>query len=1054
MPLMSLKQALELSPEEQSTLGDVVEKIKDVAEFFNDAFEALDGSPVLESLEKALPWIVEVADSSGLPFVKFAGSFLGKLLQQKDPEVLGRLACTLAYERAAVQAVKRVGEPGIKLNSLSIRKGMKDFVPSRVVDFKTLSLSNVLSHPFVREADRALLHYAERVGYAGTQCTRLQTAAHQLFVGNLRLVLSDGETAEKFQPFRRLVSMGTVGQSPFAALENHQEYQRRLFQRAPLFNTEPFALDHIYVDTDCSLLQWGDIRSGRKDPFDTHLPRRPLLSTVMDLITDHRLDDAIVIQGVAGAGKSSFTLRLCVELMDRGFHPIRIRLRDVPLDMNLAEALPRAVLLHEAGLPLTERGSQAQDDLFLGGNLFRESVAQGGFNICPWVLILDGWDEISLSASEGFRLQVTRMLRELRQEYLKNRSPVIRVVITGRPSVDVTESHFLLQSTPVLTIRALAPAQLNLLMSRLVAAVETAPLSVGSAETRIFANQDSLGKVRESYESCFKDGEKISGSMEIFSLPLLAHLAMRLVSVAQRPIGELLQNSTHLYRNLVDEIAWRRGRLGEGAAALVDEIGPDFSLRGRLRETAAAVTVFGKENIPARELAIRLGFKPRELETWAQDSTRTHFLTQLLINFFFKGGNEKLGCEFLHKSFREYLFAEYIVEVLKSFGRLQAEAWPERRESEYWKDFPRDTHLWKLSRSLGDCLSAQWMSNEVSRHVWALLEWEIERSNSHSARAPRRLEASPHSTEPLSFERWELVRDALADLWDWWGEGVHLRRPVGEDERGAVFGSAYVDGLVVNSAPRDPEVQQAGMMTVRTTTLDGHLGDAIFRLNVTVHSEIARRRRWPDSFDNTPEGWAVQRWNGVSDPGAGPRRYQSSISQGTQQWIVFAPAGGRPEYFEYFANRINSAGWRESFPCDMRLTGVDLRNAVLNVSGGMLIFDGCNLSRARIAAGCAVAARTVAQGMVFSNSGTGFLGGLFVTLCDLEGATLFVRSNGLRSQFTSQFENCNLRGVKFGYADLGGASFVNSPTDGASFKGAHLEGAQFDEISRPRDAGR
>ena len=98
--------------------------------------------------------------------------------------------------------------------------------------------------------------------------------------------------------------------------------------------------------------------------------------------------------------------------------------------------------------------------------------------------------------------------------------------------------------------------------------------------------------------------------------------------------------------------------------AVVEQIGPDLELRRRLQETAAAITVYQKETIPFRELAIRLGFKPADLERFASDSTRNNILTELLINFFFKGGNQNLGCEFLHKSFREYLYAEYLIETL------------------------------------------------------------------------------------------------------------------------------------------------------------------------------------------------------------------------------------------------------------------------------------------------------------------------------------------------------------------------------------------------------
>ena len=258
-----------------------------------------------------------------------------------------------------------------------------------------------------------------------------------------------------------------------------------------------------------------------------------------------------------------------------------------------------------------------------------------------------------------------------------------------------------------------------------------------------------------SYQKCFIKGENVSGSMEVFSLPLLAHLAMNLISVSQQPVRDLLQNSTYLYRNLVDEVVWWRGRLGEGSDAVVDQTGADLELRGRLQRTAVAITVFGTENIRSRELAIRLGLKVKELENWAQNSTKNHYLTELMIDFFFKGGNEKLGCEFLHKSFREYLFAEYIVESMKQFGRDQGKVWPEQPNHEYWKDFPEKSNLWQLSRHLAESLSAQWMNQEVATHLGALIRWEVDRADSPS-------NSDSRSTQPLSLERWEYVRDALA----------------------------------------------------------------------------------------------------------------------------------------------------------------------------------------------------------------------------------------------------------------------------------------------------
>jgi len=1044
MAFIPLIGALDLTAEEKSSLGETADKIKDVAEFFGDAYEVIESLPFYEALTKALPWVADAADASGIPFLKFVGGQLAKALKVKDPQVLGRLACTLAYQKAAAEAFKQVGSPDGSSKTATVVKGLKGYIPSSVTDFKGLSLSNALSHQFIFESDLALIYYSGKVGYSAAQTALIQSVVHQSFVDDLRLILSEGE---KFEPFRRLISLREGEDNPYAALRNHEEYQRRLFDEKRLFNTEPYALQHVYIDTDCSRLTWGAIRDG-SDPFDLKLPRQPLLETVLNLITDRDLDDAIVIQGAAGAGKSSFTLKLCKELSARGFHPIRIRLRDVPLDMNLTEALPRAVLVHDPGTSVDERGSQAHTDLFLGGNLFRETISYDGFNLCPWILILDGWDEISLSAAEGFRVKVTAMLSELRQRYLQNHSPRIRVVITGRPSVDVAESHFLLHSTPVLTIRTLTPPQLELLTNSLITAFETEPLAEHAGKTghsrnnRLDGLKSSMAYVRREYAELFARRESLSGSMEILSLPLLANLALRLARASPVSLHELLKTPTQLYRSLLDEIVWRRSRMGEGAEYLDERLAPNTTLRRKLGETAAAITLYGKENIPARELALRLKFKHTELEAWAQSSTRNHFLTELLINFFFKGGNERLGCEFMHKSFREYLYAEHIVECLKDFGSSQAKPWSERLHSEFWKDFAADTELFKLSRALGGALSAQWMSREVAGHVAALLEWEIERSARMQADAPGKASKSARPAEPLPLEKWELVRDALADLWDWWAEGVHLRRPVGEDDRGAVFLRAYVDELSENAAPRDPNVRKPGMSTIRATTVDAHLGDALFRLNVTVHYEVARQTGWLSDLPLDTTKHLEMLWREISSPTKRPRRHQTVMGRGRgREWIVFAPAGTDKSFFALYTHRINSAGWRSRFPSEIQLIGVDLRGVMLDVVGDHLRLDYCNLSNARVIAGPVDAWAVMALGLIME-----WRGDLEAHSCELRGAVL---SPILNTRVQSVFLNCNLHEARLRFATFAGARFELSPTTKAHFTGSNLNEAAFDRVSRP-----
>ena len=85
--------------------------------------------------------------------------------------------------------------------------------------------------------------------------------------------------------------------------------------------------------------------------------------------------------------------------------------------------------------------------MLLGGEIFRTPYG-GDPDLCRYVLILDGWDELDLSDSRPFREKVGEMLREVRRVFLDpQRTPRVRVS-SGRPSPDVAESKFLNGDTP------------------------------------------------------------------------------------------------------------------------------------------------------------------------------------------------------------------------------------------------------------------------------------------------------------------------------------------------------------------------------------------------------------------------------------------------------------------------------------------------------------------------------------------------------------------------------------------------------------------------------
>jgi hypothetical protein len=345
-------------------------------------------------------------------------------------------------------------------------------------------------------------------------------------------VLARGEAAAKFEPFTRRLSMGDNA-AAFAAINAHIERQRWLFEDRPLLNVEPFTLADVYVDSDCGKLQWKDFPAagrsshqepGRKfDPFSEEWGgRHPLLDTVLGYLQDPRFNDAIVIQGAPGCGKSSFTLRLANELRRQGLRPLRVRLKFLDLRKNLSAAIAEVVLLPEEGedpaLSLLPRSS----DPLLGDSIFHERTTFGQAEICPYVIILDGWDEISVAVNEGFEIEVRRMLDNVRRQFLHPRPVKVRVLLTGRPSHAVERSQFLLDDTPVLTVRENTADQLASYVANVKTALNHPALPTASENTEHWTDVkwDNVDRAVNSYRE-----EK--SKLEILGPPLLAHWILR-----------------------------------------------------------------------------------------------------------------------------------------------------------------------------------------------------------------------------------------------------------------------------------------------------------------------------------------------------------------------------------------------------------------------------------------------------------------------------------------------------------------------------------------------
>ena len=99
---------------------------------------------------------------------------------------------------------------------------------------------------------------------------------------------------------------------------------------------------------------------------------------------------------------------------------------------------------------------------------------------------------------------------------------------------------------------------------------------------------------------------QLHGTMEVLGLPLLTHLAVRLmVRWPDSDLSPLVENPTTLYRQLTNLTCEKGGRYGR---EVYDPGVPGEDLRELLHETAAAMTIFGRDSIPYDELDIRLPF--------------------------------------------------------------------------------------------------------------------------------------------------------------------------------------------------------------------------------------------------------------------------------------------------------------------------------------------------------------------------------------------------------------------------------------------------------------
>lgn len=353
-----LESILNLTPEQKVRIEEDIGPLHSVTDFFSDLLEATKEIPIKEKLVQLLPWATKGGQivSEVTPLAKVLVKLVDEVAKEKDPETLGLLACSLAYQRSAALALAQQGEPKDRVPfEHSLRSAKSELKKLNVrVSLAGFSLEAALAHPFVWQADDGLHLVVRTAGYSESEWRQIQLHIHFQFQADLAEILSHGETAARFEPFTKRLSLAD-NTAAYAALNAHIERQRWLFQDRPVPNTEPFTLEDVYVDTDCGKLMWKDFPgpNGRKrevtgEKFDQFSEkfggRHPLLETVLGYLCDPKFNDAVVIQGAPGCGKSSFTLRLANVLRREGLRPLRVRLKFLDLKKSLSDALAQVVM--------------------------------------------------------------------------------------------------------------------------------------------------------------------------------------------------------------------------------------------------------------------------------------------------------------------------------------------------------------------------------------------------------------------------------------------------------------------------------------------------------------------------------------------------------------------------------------------------------------------------------------------------------------------------------------------------------------------------------------
>lgn len=782
------------------------------------------------------------------------------------------------------------------------------------------------------------------------------------------LRVRSGTSAEV--PF--LSSQGFAKKSVEQALDSHLKDISSRYSQRHVWNQPGLTLEKSYVDLECGSLTWGDITESIQkgetalNPLDeSSAPRTDLLEETLKWLQTENLQEFLVIEGSPGSGKSSFTIRLAVELSKQGYQPILVRLRDLGMGSDPIAEIGKIVLKVDTAA-------------------LEEAFEQ---NKIRAVLILDGWDELTLVPHQNLIQRVGTFLESIRSTVLVRWQGHVPVILTGRPTKVVTTTHNMTKNTRILTIYRFTPVQLRDYLVKLDSIYGTAPN----------INPD-IDIILQRYEDDWRlsqggPSSHMAGTVDVIGWPMLAHVAYRLMRECEpsRQIS-LIANGTTLLRCLTEYYCIHSRNPSDDPSGIeVRSRLEARELRSLVQQTAVVMTVKGTECISHEELE-------REMMSWPSSlgAARNVKLAKtidpdiFLINYLFKSGVEPLGCEFIHKSLREFAFAQAVVDNLK---RLVL-----RSDKEY------TTIVEVMTAAELGILSRRWLSREIWDHVESQIRWEIYRESPENEDPIAFQTGEP----PLGIDAWCRIRDRLAEAWTNW---------------------AFLNNemMFVNNEMKPLKFDKTGQLlkgagTIDTAGEDARLGAAFFRLCATLHGILAVRiMETSGLMDHQKNLWEEL---GVPES-AGPG--QTTLSQKPDQRLRFFSPGKGDEELEQSTMKLAMAKinayyvqTKEELPEKCNLTFLVSTGTALE----RLCFQYCNLS--------------------YSNLSESNLSGADLRGADLTSAWLW-KTNLTRADLSIT----ELPYASFRHSNLEGASLKSANIESADFREA--KGLSLEQIRLTRN---